>query len=265
MGETHLLGLISPTIISDDCVEEDDEEREEEEDDKENDDSDAEFEIPRSMREIYKVSNRNRRNKKTSASQTAEREVAQGKQMDVDTLEGADAVIAARGSGYFDNANSKRQKHDEGEEEQQQVSQDEDIAFMQQIGWVKDKEEAETLKPRPREDSEDFDAGTEQDDTGKQQAESKQDSTSNTNTSVKPFDYSTVGNIGVYDPNAPAAANPFFAGAAVAGSGFNQGSSGPRRDNGKAKRGGKRSGRGGGSRQERPQKNDGRSFVYKKK
>lgn len=238
IGETNLLGLISPAT---DVEDDDDEEREEEEDDKENEDSETEFEIPRSMREIYKVSNRNRRNKKATSPQTVERDVVQGSKMEVDTVEGAEKILAARGAAYFDSS-SKRQKHDE-EDAANQVSQEEDVAFMQQIGWVKDKEEAEMLKPRPRGDSEDFD-----NDEGKSEKEV-----------VKPFDYSTVGNIGVYNPSAPPAANPFFAGAAVAGAGFNQGSSGP-----KTKRGGKgKSSRGG--RQERPQKNDGRSFVYKKK
>lgn len=242
MGETNLLGLISPTT---DVEEDDDEDREEVEDDKDNEDDEIEFEIPRSMREIYKVSNRNRRNKKVTSPETVELEAARGTKMEVDTVEGAESVLAARGAAYFDSS-SKRQKHEDDDTEQH-VSQEEDVAFMQQIGWVKDTEEAETLKPRPRGDSEEFEG-----DEDKSEKEA-----------VKPFDYSSVGNIGVYDPAAPPAANPFFAGAAVAGSGFNQGSSGPQRD--KAKRSGKsRPGRGGG-RQERPEKRDGKSFVYKKK
>lgn len=242
MGETNLLGLISHTI---DVEEEEDEEREEVEDDKENDDSETEFEVPRSMREIYKVSNRNRRNKNIASLETIGLELSQGKKMDVDTVEGAEAVLSERGRAYFDGS-SKRPKHDEDELEQQ-VSQEDDIAFMQQIGWVKDAEEAETLKPRPRGDSEDFDG----------------DEDKNEKEVVRPFDYSTVGNIGVYDPTAPPAANPFFAGAAVAGSGFNQGSSDTKRE--KAKRGGKTSRPGRGTRQEKPEKKEGKSFVYKKK
>jgi exosome complex exonuclease RRP6 len=243
MGETNLLGLISHTT---DVEEEEDDEREEAEDDKENDDSETEFEVPRSMREIYKVSNRNRRNKNIpSLEESIGLEMSHGKKMDVDTLEGAETVLSERGRAYFDGS-SKRPKHDEDDLEQQ-VSQEDDIAFMQQIGWVKDAEEAETLKPRPRGDSEDFDG----------------DEDKNEKDVVRPFDYSTVGNIGVYDPTAPPAANPFFAGAAVAGSGFNQGSAGIKRE--KTKRGGKSSRPGRGTKQEKPEKKEGKSFVYKKK
>ena len=242
MGGTNLLGLISPSA---DIEEDDDDDREEVEDDKENEDSETEFEIPRSMREIYKVSNRNRRNKNIASPESLGLDTSQASKTDAATMAEAEAVLRARGTAYFD-LSRKRQKHDD-EEIDQQASQEDDIAFMQQIGWVKDAEEAEALKPRPRADSEDFDGDEEKPEKD----------------SVRPFDYSTVGNIGVYDPTAPPAANPFFTGAAVAGSGFDQGSSGPKRD--KAKRGGKTSRAGRGGRAERPEKRDGKSFVYKKK
>lgn len=242
MGGTNLLGLISQSA---DIEEDDDDDREEVEDDKENEDSETEFVIPRSMREIYKVSNRNRRNKNVAFPESLGLEVSQGATADAGTVEEAEAVLSARGTAYFD-LSRKRQKHEE-EDTDQQVSQEDDIAFLQKIGWVKDAEEAEALKPRPRGDSEDFDG-----DEDKPEKEI-----------VRPLDYSTVGNIGVYDPTAPPAANPFFAGAAVAGSGFDQGSSGPKRD--KAKRGGKTSRAGRGGRAERPEKREGKSFVYKKK
>jgi hypothetical protein len=248
MGKTNILGLIAPVSDVDDEDEDDEDVRDDDEEDKENEESDNEIEMPMSMREIYKLSNRNRRNKSSSgtAEKTVEVEMDEGIKKPVDTLEGAEAVIAARGSVYFDDS-SKRQKQDEDEPEER-ATQEEDIAFMQQIGWIKNKEEGESLKPRPREDSEEFDVDDER----------------SVKDGVKPFDYSSVGNVGVYDPNTPPAANPFFSGAAVSGGAFSQGSSGSRRD--KAKKGGNKSRPGrGGRQQERPEKKEGKTFVYKTK
>lgn len=231
--KTNLLGLMSNAINIDD----EEEDAMEEDDDNENDESETEFEIPRSMHEIYKISNRNRRNKKSIPGQGLDDENVNRTGTNIVNSEDADKLLAARGAAYFDTI-TKRQKQDE---EEVPVSQEEDVAFMQEIGWIKDKEEVESLKPKSRDDSEEFALDEER-----------------TEKVLKPFDYSNVGNIGVYDPSGGTQTNPFFSSATSAGSNFNEATSGTRRD--RSKRFGK-----GKRQQERPDKKEGRSFVYRKK
>jgi hypothetical protein len=102
--DADLLGLISPTNE----LEAGTPGEQEYEPDKENDDEDIEedFQIPKTMREIYKISNRNRRNKSVPSPPNAERSGMMAEPMAVDTLEGGEAVLAA--SGYY--ANIKRQR-----------------------------------------------------------------------------------------------------------------------------------------------------------
>mmetsp|Transcript_17213 Transcript_17213/g.26089 ORF Transcript_17213/g.26089 Transcript_17213/m.26089 type:complete len:882 (-) Transcript_17213:853-3498(-) len=232
--KTNLLCLKSDSINIDD----DEEDTMEDDDGKENEDSDAEFEIPKSMHEIYKVSNRNRRNKKSISGQGLDMNNVDEARRKTNTSEDADKLLAVRGAAYLDTI-SKRQKQDE---EELPVSQEEDIAFMQEIGWIKDKEEVESLKPKSRDDSEEFELDEER---------TEKDA-------LKPFDYSNVGNIGVYNPTSGAQPNPFFSGAAGSSSNVNDSTAGSNRDKGKRVGKGKRQ-------QERPEKKEGKSFVYKKK
>jgi len=229
MEKKNLLNFISDSINTSD-------EDELGEDDEENGESETEFEIPRSINEIYKISNRNRRNKK-SMSGTPDVENTEKLGMDAENSE-AEKVLAARGAAYFDDK-TKRQKADEDE---LRTSQEEDISFMEEIGWVKDKDEVKSLKPRLRDDSEQFEGNGDR--TGKEVDKS--------------FDYSNVGNIGVYNPIGNSQTNPFFSGSGSSASNFRQGSTGARRD--KTNKGGK-----GKRQQERPKNNEGRNFLYKSK
>jgi hypothetical protein len=56
----------------------------------------VEFRIPRSIREIYMISNRNRRNKKTG-SPTPERGVTPTSEKDLEELAKADALLEEHG------------------------------------------------------------------------------------------------------------------------------------------------------------------------
>jgi ribonuclease D len=250
--DDDLLGLISPTAEleagnSGEAEDEDEPDREI--------DEDEDFQIPKSMREIYKISNRNRRNRNIPSPPSGERSGMMAEPMAVDTLEGAEAVLAA--SGYYANMKRPRTKSEESGsgEESARPSHEDDIEFMKEIGWVKSKEELQTLVNPRREDGEETpEVDTSVEDADRETPTDGGDSKSSSKAS--PFDYSTIGQIGV---STSPSSNPFFAGAAVAGA-----PSAPsrRRSNSKGGRGRGRSGR---NRQDRPDKKDGRSVVYKKK
>jgi hypothetical protein len=271
--DDDLLGLISPTNELDVGSSEE----QEYEPDKENDDEDIEddFQIPKTMREIYKISNRNRRNKNVPSPPNAERGGMMAEPMAVDTLEGAEAVLAA--SGYYASIKRQRAKSEEsGEaEEAARPSREDDIEFMKEIGWIGSKEELQALVAPGREDGEEgpgAEAAAEDGVDRETPTDGESKSSSRGGGAMgggkeapSPFDYSSIGPIGVYDPNAPAPSNPFFAGAAVAAAPTAQNS--PRRRSNDNKLGGGRgSSRPGRGRQgERPEKKDGRSHVYKKR
>ena len=264
--DDDLLGLISPTaeLEAGNSGEHEDEDEPYKEVDEEED-----FQIPKSMREIYKISNRNRRNRNIPSPPSSERSGMMAEPMAVDTLEGAEAVLAA--SGHYANIKRPRTKSEESGEAEDSVrpSRDDDIEFMKQIGWIKSKEELKAMVHTRRGDG---------DNTSEQEAEeadretptdggdSKSSSTASgfkNGKAASPFDYSTIGPIGVYAPNAPPSSNPFFAGAAVSSGSVAQSYS-QRRSNSERKSGRGR-GRSGRGRQERPDKKDGRSYVYKKR
>lgn len=287
----EMLGLISPPIdLDDEDLDEEDAPNGagggvNKEADDGDEDNEEEFVIPRSMREIYKISNRNRRNKKV-ASPTPDRATTPADQVELDHLAKAEKLLRERGlggRGYFDDlsssgSTSKRQRtkstgNDQDEsggtgsnENSFTVSREEDVSFMQDIGWIKSKEEAEKLLAT------DGEAGTktpvdevnaihEGDRTG---SPSKSGRESKTPT----FDYSSVGAIGAFSSNSQQgsqSANPFFTGAALIGGPLAQGGTITNKSDRKktTAKGGKQSNN--RNRQERPEKRDGKSHAYRKR
>jgi hypothetical protein len=125
-----------------------------------------EFVIPRSIREIYMISNRNRRNKK-AGSPTPERGVTPTNEKERLALAQAEAFLESRGDAvarYFldDNSTSsgKRQKQttnksSSGRESEETVpydssidvaSKDDDFKFMKEIGWIPKHNESTTVE-----------------------------------------------------------------------------------------------------------------------
>ena len=241
--------------------------------------------IPRSMKEIYYISNRNR------AGAVAPVPVQEGKPeavFDVDTLEGAEAKLATsgpEGRGFEKNAiglEAKKQKRPEGTKEIP-ISKEEDIGLMTSIGWIKDEAEAFEMMAERHNTSEDKEKDKDKPQSGEdtkvvvskadgggegdsgfvskskkrgggggsnQRGKSGGDGTEDNNTTREAFDYSKVGSIGAYGPKgAPTTSNPFFAGAAVSGgtlSGGSQPHKPRRRKRGKGGGGGGGGGNSGG-------------------
>jgi hypothetical protein len=261
--ENHapMIGLISPT--ADDM----EEEEEEEEEVVETTNDQEEFVIPRSMREIYRISNRNRRNKKAGSPLPPPEQYNSEKE--AHELAKAEEVLKARsleGKNYFDEipGSPKRQRTKStggaslsseeatpGGNDSGSISREEDIGLMQEIGWIKGKEEVDSmLKQRPGADGEDDNHG--------EGASSDEEAMKGT----KPFDYSAIGPIGAF--SATPSANPFFAGAATAGGHLNQqfgkadSSSSKKKQNASRAKQSRRQ-------VERPERREGRAQAYKKR
>jgi len=209
-----------------------------------------EFTVPKTMREIFQISNRNRnRSSKsggkllTAPSPMADSDLKGTENMEVDCLAGAEDVLAARGKdghGYFGNGSAEKSSDNDGkvggngrtkrqrtksqegdkgalvgheEIDRQLVSKGDDVAVMESVGWTKGgREEARKLMVDDQQDS--GKVGENHGNGcrgGKDASGSKRD--------VATFDYSKVGPIGAYGPMAPAAqsSNPFFSGAAIKG------------------------------------------------
>ncbi|VEU45163.1 unnamed protein product [Pseudo-nitzschia multistriata] len=217
-----------------------------------------EFVIPRSMREIYRISNRNRRNKKSSSPLPQEHDEEELKE-----LEKAESILKTRsseGKNYIEMIPSspKRQRtkssgaaslsssEDAIGQDSGSLTRDDDIALMQEVGWVEGKEEIDSMLKQRRDADGDYDESSE--DGGKQ------------GETPKPFDYSNVGAIGAFNPTP--SANPFFSGAALTGGHLSQQAS--KADKKKTStiinRGGKQARR----QAERPDKRGARSQAYKK-
>lgn len=215
-----------------------------------------EFVIPRSMREIYQISNRNRRNKKTSSPLPQEQNEEELKE-----LERAEAILKSRsseGKKYIDLIpnSPKRQRtkstgaaslsssedpagHDSGS-----LTREDDIALMQEVGWIEGKEEIDSMMKQrhdnEREDDDESEDGAKRGET------------------PKSFDYSNIGAIGAFNPTP--SANPFFSGAALSGGHLSQQASKLDKKKSSTVARGKQ-----GRRQlERPDKRGGRSQAYKK-
>lgn len=254
------------------------------------------FPIPRSMRDIYKISNRNRRNKK-AGSPTPERGVTPTSEKEREELAQAEAVrppssvflstdpchftvvqtasrfvspaadmffvppqlLRERGllaSPYFDDGSpGKRQRTKplSGRDSEESVpqesthasaaSREQDSAVIQAVGWIQP----------PGAVAAETKGGGGYPDAGAKDV------------TQYGFDYSAVGAIGALDPGAQTAPNPFFSGAALAGSqGTTQGVS--KSDQQRSKGKGNFKSRQNRSRQERPEKKDGgRTHSYRNK
>lgn len=255
----HIIGLISSGAElqeeegdSGDLVGNDDEDRE-----KGKATEQEEFVIPRSMREIYRISNRNRRNKKSSSPLPYEQNEEELKE-----LEKAESILKSRsseGKKYIDMIpnSPKRQRtkstgaaslsssEDPAGQDSGSLTREDDIALMQEVGWIEGKEEIDSMLKQRHDNDGDDDESSED---GAKRGETP-----------KPFDYSTVGPIGAFNPTS--SANPFFSGAALSGGHLSQqaGKSDKKKTSTVA-RGGKQSRR----QVERPEKRGGRSQAYKK-
>lgn len=191
------------------------------------DEADIEFVIPKSIREIYMISNRNRRNKKTTSPTTEEKPL-----VDADELEKAEEILQMHGqavAGYFDSlsvpiSKRARTKSESGRESAESVpenskdknassnpvmpSKEDDLSFMKEIGWLNQGEDMPSLLGR--------------------------------------------------DLKEPPS-NPFFAGSALLGGALHGNKQGLARKNTdkqpKAKQ----------NRKEKPEKRDGRTFAYRKR
>jgi hypothetical protein len=254
-----MIGLISPTT---DMDEDDDDEEEEDKEMVETSKNEEEFVIPRSMREIYRISNRNRRNKKSMSPLPSE-----PNEKEAQELAKAEELLKTRsleGKNYFDEipGTPKRQRtkstgtaslsSEEAQGHDSGISREEDIGLMQDIGWIKGKEEVDIMLKQRHESN----ADGEED-----EAASSEDEGVMKQPPPKPFDYSTIGPIGAFSATAPA--NPFFTGAATTGGHLNQqfGKSEPKKKQSNA-------GRGKPRRQqvERPERRgEGRAQTYKKR
>jgi hypothetical protein len=211
-----------------------------------------EMTIPKSMREIYNLSNANRRRtgkEKSSKSSLQFPDPDDGKKniqkMKEDDIKGAESIIASRGGpgGYFaspssNTVSSKRQRTTPGKEG--------DIKLMTKMGWIKDKKDAESLAVV----ASDGQQGSDKDGGRGGSSHSGASSSSHYKKSNAgggrgsggggSFDYyanSGGSGIGAFDPNAAPAKNPFFAGAATSAASMLHGESSK---SGKSKRNKKR-------------------------
>ncbi|KAL3764366.1 hypothetical protein ACHAWU_006004 [Discostella pseudostelligera] len=176
-----------------------------------------EMTIPKSMREIYNLSNANRRTGKEKASLKLLRlpgdNTKSNQPMKEDDIQEAEAILASRGGpgGYFGSSGtSKRPRSAPGKEG--------DIKLMIKMGWVKDKKDAESLAVVPGEQQQ----PTEKDNRHNHGSQHQKKSNAGGGkggggASGGSFDYySSMGSgVGAFDPNAAPAKNPFFAGAAM--------------------------------------------------
>ncbi len=192
---------------------------------------DDELVIPKSMREIYNLSNANRRTgKERSATskllrlpEDGSREVQAFKEDDV---QGAEAVLASHGGlgGYFGasgggGGGGKRQRTPPGKEG--------DVKLMIKMGWVKDEKDAESLAVVPGDLQPPEKEGRHNHGGQQQKKPNNAGGGGGGGGGGKgggggggggTFDYYPsmgVGVAGAFDPNAPMTKNPFFAGAAM--------------------------------------------------
>jgi len=191
-------------------------------------DSDEAFVIPKSMKEIYRMSNKNRRKTKKTPVYFSDDEDDDTK--DAMGIQEAEDLIAESGPGgkdYFDISSSKRQRTDSTSLGKDQDAKDGDIELMADLGWVKDKTEAEGMLSEQRQSldtggdvnenkegrSRGAAGGESNNAGGKQQGKTRREKRISKQANI-PYDYSKVGAIGVGGPST--SDNPFFAGAAIA-------------------------------------------------
>jgi exosome complex exonuclease RRP6 len=255
-----VLGVLAHAPVSNEVDDEDDDEGPEDgATDEKVEIEEEDFVIPRSIRDIYKISNRNRRNKK-AYSPTPERGATPTSEKEREELVRAEAVLAERGAeavGYLFEDNSPkrpRTKSTGGSEgspapEAGTASKQEDLTFMREVGFVPPHLSNEAILAQQYGDT-----------------SAVPEANKNPYYEYAPVAMSAAaGNSGV---------NPFFSGAALQG-GALAASHKPR----KAKPAGSGSGSGSGNynngggssskkanrRGERPEKKDGQSFAYRSK
>ncbi|KAL9188382.1 hypothetical protein ACHAXT_006760 [Thalassiosira profunda] len=170
--------------------------------------------IPKSMKEIYSLSNANRRKpgKEKGAPKALEFPESDvpmnAEKLKEDDLEKAEAIIASRGPGGYFAGGNKRQKASPGKE-----GKESDIQLMLELGWVKDRKDAESL-------------AVVRNDAHSPDEKEKQGGAPHHKKGNAPgarggggggtVDYHNMGaGMGAFDPNAAPPKNPFFAGAAT--------------------------------------------------
>jgi exosome complex exonuclease RRP6 len=217
-------------------------------------DFEEEFMIPRSIREIYMISNRNRRNKK-AGSPTPERGVTPTTEKERDEMARAEALLKSRGdavASYFDegpNPTGKRPRTKFGRESEESVpdpspnvaSKEDDLNFMKEIGWIKSDAHAESILNQRY---------------GRGRGDADKKGSNNFS------EVSTVA--GVMPSQQQPSSNPFFAGAAMEGGPLAQSAFAKPETKRKGGAGKGKSNR-GGRQYERPEKKDGRSHAYRKR
>lgn len=245
----RVLGVLAHATVSNEMDDEDEEEGQEDGDDDAKVEAEEEdFVIPRSIREIYKISNRNRRNKK-AFSPTPERGVTPTSD-EKEELARAEAILKERDAevGYlFDQGSSGspkrlRTKSTGGSEGSPAPdggaapSKEEDLAFMREVGWVQPHESNESIFAQQYGNP-----------------ATVEEASKNPYYEYAPVAMSTAAT--------SANANPFFSGAAMQGGALAaSGNQKPRKPSNKS------GGRGGNNRrQERPERKDGRSTAYRGK
>jgi exosome complex exonuclease RRP6 len=250
------------------------------------------FVIPKSIREIYQISNRNRRNKKTG-SPTPEREVTPTNQKEQDEMMKAEALLKQRGlldedgSSYLFEDNplgsspGKRPRAKSGRESEESVpenpsnttSKEDDLAFMKEVGWIKSEDDVDDIlnqrygKSRLSELN-DADIGS----SGVEDLEGRGDATMG---SVRvgnrsPYEYSVGASsspaIGLIQPGQSLSANnPFFSGSAMLGGPLTQQGL-TKHDSLKGRKNGPGKGKQHrGRQQEQSEKRGDRTFAFRKK
>ena len=251
-----VLGVLAQSTGSTDMEEEEEEGVDDVDNDNQAETEEEDFVIPRSIREIYKISNRNRRNKK-AFSPTPERGVTPTSEKEKEELARAEELLRGDETvGFlFEQSNSPKRPRTKssGESEgspapempatsSKEEAKEEDLAFMREIGWVHPHESNESILAQQYGSS-----------------AAAEDSTRNPY-----YDYTPVAmSSSAASPNA----NPFFSGAALQGGALAAAGSQKQRRPNTNKTSGGGSGRSGqvNRRQERPEKKDGRSFAYRGK
>lgn len=170
-----------------------------------------------------------------------------------------------------DKQSSKGASPGGGAEKSTNLSKKEDLMFMQEIGWIKNKEDADRLLGQDQY-TPDGVAGDAPADyrnvaipdieaaglTGKSGRDNK----------TPTFDYNSVGAIGAMSSQSQqggSMANPFFSGAAMVGGTLAQGGTSTKSDRRKNSAGSGKGGKQNRNRQERPEKRDGKTHAYRKR
>jgi len=188
-------------------------------------------EIPKSMQEIYRISHRNRRQAKKTLTVSKEKDANES----FDNLIEAEELLSKSGPDekcYFGMAINKRQrpKDQTAEETKLMSNKDADIALAVEVGWVKSKEEAESLVLSRQSSTEETCLNDQKNNikgdcvlvkhqTKQSKYNNKQSGSGSRNSldPLLPCWYSNVSPMGIHDRKAPVPENPFFTGAAVSG------------------------------------------------